>query len=110
MKGKGLRGDCSDGVLKGLRIFPGAQCSGLFQVIFRRGAGKPAGVEGALGLVLFCSCFEGWVAGLLERVLCSSRDVAVELRIPKPHTSNPKQALSGCGGCLASSMLLDGFA
>lgn len=38
------------------------------------------------------------VPELLGRELCSSRDVAVELRIPKPHTSNPKQALFGCGG------------
>ena len=46
------------------------------------------------------------MAGFLGR-LFASRDVAVELRIPKPHTSNPKQALSGCGGvfCLPPSVL-----
>ena len=42
------------------------------------------------------------VAGLLGR-LCAARDVAVELRIPKPHTSNPEQALSGCGGVFCRS-------
>lgn len=46
-------------------------------------------------------------AGLLEPLLCLSRDVAVELRIPKPHTRSPKQALSGCGGvfCPSPSLL-----
>lgn len=43
------------------------------------------------------------VAGLLEWLLCRSRDVAVKLRIPKPHTSGPKQALSGCGGVFRPS-------
>lgn len=38
------------------------------------------------------------VAGLLAWLLCRSRDVAVKLRIPKPHARGPKQALSGCGG------------
>lgn len=46
------------------------------------------------------------VAGLLERLLCLYRDVAVELRIPKPHTSSPKQALSGCGGVFCPSLSL----
>lgn len=43
------------------------------------------------------------VAGLLGRLLSPSRDVAVELRIPKPHTSNPKQALHGRGGVFCRS-------
>lgn len=43
------------------------------------------------------------MAVLLERLLCASRDVAVELRIPKPHTSDPKQALSGRGGVFCLS-------
>lgn len=101
-EGQGTREEFPAGVGKGLLNFQDAQCCFAFpgdRRILRGGRQADRG-GGALRIGFVPLCFGDGVAvaELLERLLCSSRDVAVELRIPKPHTSDPKQALAGCGG------------
>lgn len=97
----------SAGFLKALLNFQDASVRLLFQMVGELGVGgwgenwRRLRSPGDL-FARFCFGDGVTVAGLLGR-LCAARDVAVELRIPKPHTSNPEQALSGCGGVFCRS-------
>ena len=106
-EGQETQEEFSAGFLKALLNFQDASVLLLFQMVGELGVGgwgenwRRLRSPGDL-CAWFCFGDGVTVAGLLGR-LCASRDVAVELRIPKPHTSNPKQALSGCGGVFCRS-------